>query len=349
MTAGGRSLSDGAGRYFDQLLAQQDGTDPVSRRHHYVPKAYLRPWSADGRRVCSLDTVTGDIRLLGLSDVCVEEDFYRVLGPGGVAHNRVELLFGVVDQELARVQRLFTSLADPESLTFDDLLGLGVSVAVQRMRTAQSRRLQLQLAAWMAAQDPSNDYSLEGGSADPHRLAGIHTELTFSAMWEAADVLTTRQIEIWDDPRGRFMTCDVPVLVPFRSNGTRPALYEARHIIWPISPQRAVVLSKDHAGQKAVIRKASGKLVGIVRHSVVQCRERRIFGFQAELEPLCRSVRFAGRAQARLRCSNRTPDGEVVPSPGCCVEHGECYAASPDVMLCDQGLHSSAPAMKDHC
>lgn len=348
MTAGGRSLPDEAERYVGRLLEQQVRPDPPSRRHHYVPKAYLRPWSPDRRRIWTLDAVTGDLRLLGLADVCVAGDFYRVLGPDGIAHNRVELLFGVVDQELARVQRLFTSLTDPESLTFDDLLGLGVSMAVQRMRTAQSRRLQLQLGAWMVAQNPSENDSLEGGPQDPYRMAGLHTQLTFSAMWEAADVLTTRQIEIWDDPKGRFLTCDAPVLVPFRADSTRPALYEARHIIWPLSPSRAVVLSEDHTGDKAVIRRASGKAAGLVRRCVVQGRERMIFGSEEQLEILRRSFQFTGRAQARLRCSDRTPDGEFVPPPGCCVEHGECYADRPDVALCEQGLHSPAPAMEGY-
>jgi len=144
MTAGGTSLTGGTRAYMDRLRAQAWSRDPAGRRHHFVPQSYLRQWSSDGKRVWALDTVTGAVRLLGTRSVCVEEDFYRVVGPGGVAHNRVEAMFGVVDSELRRVQLLFDRLQDPEELGFDDLLGLGVSVAVQRMRTSQSRRLRLQ-------------------------------------------------------------------------------------------------------------------------------------------------------------------------------------------------------------
>jgi hypothetical protein len=98
---------------MDKLLRLQDATDPVSRRHHYVPKAYLRTWSFDGRRVWAFDTVAGVVRPLGLANVCVEENFYRIVGPDGAAHNRVELLFGVVDAELRRVQTLFSQLERP--------------------------------------------------------------------------------------------------------------------------------------------------------------------------------------------------------------------------------------------
>jgi hypothetical protein len=71
-------------------------------------------------------SVTGEVRAFSVNDVCVEENFYRVLGPNGEAHNRVEAMFGVVDAELGRIQSLFERLEDPEDLQLDDLIGLGV-------------------------------------------------------------------------------------------------------------------------------------------------------------------------------------------------------------------------------
>ena len=218
MTGGGRSLTDGAQQYMARLAAQIQAPDTVSRRHHYVPQAYLRQWSTDTKRVWTWDTATGVVKPLGIKSIGVAEDFYRVIGSDGVAHNRVELLFGVVDTELRRVQKLFNQLEDPDTLTFDDLLGLGVSIAVQRMRTVQERRLRLQYDAWLVAQNPNDFTTIRNDPDNPLREAGIHTQLLFDAMWEAADVLTSRQIEIWCDPRGRFMTCDAPVLMPFRRN-----------------------------------------------------------------------------------------------------------------------------------
>jgi hypothetical protein len=344
MTAGGTSLPGRARDYVARLAAQSQAEDTVSRRHHYVPQAYLRQWSFDGKRVWTLDTVAGAVRPFGLASVCVEEDFYRVVGSDGVAHNRVELLFGVVDTELRRVQILFGQLDDPETIEFDDLVGLGVSMAVQRMRTVQARRLQLQYNAWLVAQNPKDFKQMIATPENPLRVAGIHTELLFRAMWEAADVLTTRQIEVWDDPQGRFLTCDAPVLVPFRSN-VRPSLISAPYVLWPVSPYRVVALGNDLQGEKAVIREASSKLVGVVRQAIEQGRERMIFASEEQRERLPQGKKFRRRAQSRLRCSNRRPDGEYVPPPGCCVEWCETFAAGPDVVLCDQGLHSPAPDM----
>jgi hypothetical protein len=343
MTAGGKSLPSGAREYMSRLAAQQRAMDTVSRRHHYVPKSYLREWSFDGKRLWSLDTVTGVVRPLGLSDVCVEENFYRVRGADGSAHNRVELLFGVVDAELRRVQELFNRLDDPETLEFDDLVGLGVSMAVQRMRTLQQRRLRMQHSAWLHAQSPE-DFPAFDDPSNPHLVAGLHTRLLFDAMWEAADVLTSRQLEVWHDPQGRFMTCDAPVLVPFRRN-VRPNLVAAPYVIWPLSPERAVALSNDHQGQKAVMREVDGQLRGLARLGVEQGRERMIFASEEQSNRLPKGKKFRRRAQSRLRCSDRLPTGEPVPPPGCCVEWSEAFDRGPDVSLCDRGLHSPAPSM----
>jgi hypothetical protein len=330
---------------MDRLLVQAATGDTDSRRHHYVPLAYLRQWSFDGKRVWTLDTVTGEVKELGLRRVCVAEDFYRVVGPDGDAHNRVERMFGVVDTELRRVQLLFEKLEDPESLEFEDLVGLGVSMAMQRMRTLQERRIHLQYNKWMVAQGPEQYQSIDNNDDNPYRLAGITTELIFEAMWEAADVLTTRQIEVWHDPQGRFMTCDAPVLVPFKRN-VRPSLEAAPYIIWPISPHRAVALTHDLVGEKAVMRPATGKLVGMVRQGIEQGRERMIFASEDQRDHLPKDKKFRRRAQSRLRCSDRTPDGEILPPPACCVEWSVAFAVGPEVALCDQGLHRPAPDMR---
>jgi hypothetical protein len=344
LTVGGKSLPGRAREYMDRLLDQQRASDPVSRRHHYVPQSYLRQWSFDGKRVWTLDTVAGTVRPLGLADVCVKENFYRVVGADGVPHNRVELLFGVVDSELRRLQLLFANLEEPDNLEFDDLVGLGAAMAVQRTRTLQQRRLHLQYNKWMVAQNPVQNQSIDNDDDNPHRLAGFHTEMLFKSMWDAADVLTTRQLEVWHDPQGRFMTCDAPVLVPFRHN-VRPSLMCAPYIVWPVSPHRAVALSNDPQGEKAVIREANGKLVGMVRQSVEQGRERMIFASEEQRDRLPQGKKFRRSTQVRLRCSDRSPTGEYMRPPGCCVERSEAFAAGPDVALCDQGLHSLAPEM----
>lgn len=348
VTGGGKSLEGGTREYMDRLLGTQRQPDSESRRHHYVPRTYLRRWGfgKQNRRVWNLDTVTSQVRALSVNDVCVAENFYRVIGPDGAAHNRVEAMFGVVDAELGRVQSLFDRLEDPEQLEFDDLMGLGVTVAVQRMRTAQQRRLRLQHDAWLVAQNPEQ-FSSISDPLNPFRIAGIHTELLFKSMWAAADVMTTRSIEVWHDPEGRFWTCDAPVLVPFRrSKG--PSLMSAEHILWPVSPNRVIALVNEPSGKKAIIRPPTAKERGLVRQAVEQGRERWIFASPDQKDRLPSTKKFRRRTQIRLRCSQWTPRGRRIEPPGCCVEQAEGFAAGPDIALCDQGLHVDAPAMWDH-
>lgn len=345
MTGSGESLDGGSREYMDRLRAMSKRPDPESRRHHYVPRAYLKRWGFgnQNRRVWNLDTVTRQVRALSVNDVCVQENFYRVVGPDGEPHNRVEAMFGVVDAELGRIQALFEQLRDPDELEFDDLVGLGVTVAVQRMRTAQQRRLSIQQDAWIQAQVPGQSPSIRDPD-DPLRESGIHTELLFKSMWSAADVMTTRSIEVWDDPEGRFWTCDTPVLVPFHKN-KGPHLLAAPYVLWPVSPFRVVALTNVPSGEKAVIRLASPKERGLVRDAVEQGRERWIFASADQKDRLPATKKFGRRTQMRIRCSQWSPSGNYMKPPGCCVEMADGFSVGPDVRLCGRGLHADAPQM----
>jgi hypothetical protein len=345
VTGDGKFLGESARRYFERLIAIGSAADTPARRHHYVPKTHLRRWSADGRRVWTLNTETGLVKELGVNDVCVSENFYRVVGSDGEPHNRVELMFGAVDQELRRVQDLLLGLRKDGDIGFEDFMAAGVSAALQRMRTMQQRRLLQQYDLWVGDQG-ADGFSSRRDDEDPLRLANIHTQNTFQAMWSAADLMTTRQLEIWDDPKGRFLTSDAPVQIPF-VRSVRPGVNIARVIWWPISPNRAVAWSNNLVGEKVVFRKATTAVTDQVRTIMLQGRDRFIIATEQQLRSLPVGKPLPRRAQIQLRCSQQH-QGRYIERPGCVVEYVECYDRAPNIKLCENGLHRAVPDLASY-
>jgi phosphosulfolactate phosphohydrolase-like enzyme len=115
-------------------------------------KTHLKRWSSDGKRVWTLNTDTGALKQLGVNDICVAENFYRVVGPDGEADNRVELMFAAVDEEVRRIQNILLTLGKRGDISFEDFMAAGVTAALQRMRASQSRRLMEQQDLWWGEQ-----------------------------------------------------------------------------------------------------------------------------------------------------------------------------------------------------
>lgn len=342
LTGGGQFLNRQAQAYYERLCGFTSIADTEARRHHYVPKTHLKRW-ATGKRIWTLNTETGVLKQLGVNDVCVTENFYRVVGADGEAHNRVELMFGAVDEEVRRVQDILLALDAASDISFEDFMAAGVTAAIQRMRTSQSRRLMQQQDLWWGEQG-FHGFSSPLTDEDPLRLNNIHTENTFKAMWSAADVMTTRQLEIWDDPKGRFLTSDAPVQTQFVGN-VRPGLDQAKALWWPISPRRAVAWSDELVGEKIVFKRATTAVTDKLRAIMLQGRDRFIFATEDQLRTLPVGKPIPRRTQTRLRCSQQRPTGEYVEPPECVVETRECYASGPDVLLCNSGLHRHVPEL----
>jgi hypothetical protein len=133
------------------VIAQSRRRDAVSKRHHYVPKGYLKAWSPDGKRVEVVDTVTGTQKFQGLGDTCVKENFYQLFDADG-AHNQAEKMMSVLDDELVRVVRILLALQPGDDLSFEDFMSFGHMITLQRTRTPQTRRLMSAWGDWIAQQ-----------------------------------------------------------------------------------------------------------------------------------------------------------------------------------------------------
>ncbi|WP_277512473.1 DUF4238 domain-containing protein [Cellulosimicrobium cellulans] len=315
-----------ARRRSDALDRSVQHPETSARNHHYVPQAYMRKWSSDQKRVLVLDTSTGLDRMVGIRHLCSENDFYRVTGPDGREHNRVEMFFGVLDGEMARVQRLLCDMTSVDEIQRDDFASLTLVMAMQRNRTAQSRRVESARRAWSAVQPHAPGGTPSG--PDSVELTTEFMRYAFDGMYAAADVLATRQLEIWSDPKGRFVTSDAPVMVPFES-GSRRDLVETARLYWPVSPHRMVVLSTDHAGKRVVERTANARQVDEFIGAAIQGRERFLLATPSSIDLLPRGKILRRRAQLEVRC---TPLGGLAGN--CIVDSGAAYADAPVVVLC---------------
>ncbi|GLY71254.1 hypothetical protein Atai01_78730 [Amycolatopsis taiwanensis] len=297
VTNNGRSVVPLVEAYMGRVREKALERDCVSRRSHYVPKAYLRAWSWNGRQVRVLDTRNGHDKPRGLRATCVRENFYRVTDGNDIQHNQVEAMLAILDDEMARLLLLLRGWAPGDDLAFDDFMSLAVVVGMQSNRTPQARRFLASRSAWLT----------DRARQPPEQLTTDHyVDLLFRAMYRTANQLSTRQLELWDDPQGRFITCDHPVLLSQDAPGMPSALHSCHYVWWPISPTRLVVFSSEHQGIKIVHREASRGEIGQIRRTVIHSAESEIIALPTDRDLPAGKV-LRKRLQLQVDCTQVEP------------------------------------------
>ena len=337
VTAGGKSLTDTAKAYMARVYEAAARRDPPSTRHHYVPKAYLRAWSSDARRkrVCVLHADTGKVCRQGIADTCVKEHLYRVRGLDGEYHQQVEKMMAVFDDQLASLLVTLRNIEPGDDLSFDNFMTLGHMIGLARNRTPQTRRL---LSAY---DDFLDGHNIPDGKLSEPRISRLgvegHLDIMFGSMFDAADLMTTRHLEVWDDPRERFFTSDSPVQTSLKSY-LFPGLDEAPRLWWPISPGRALCLARDtDDGAKVRFMRATASVVRELNTAMIRGHESVIIATEKQLATLPVGKPLKKRPQIHLRC-------EPWEKPGQCrVAMRYCYAARPDIKLCSNHHPMAAP------
>lgn len=326
-TGGGQALNAHAKEYMARVETEAAGQDFASRRHHYVPQCYLRAWSEDGRRVRVVDTQTGAFRAQGIRDTCVEENFYLAHAPAtGAPYNQFERMMAVLDEELARVIRVFSVLRPGDSIETEDFMALGHMMALSRVRTPQLRRMfSIQMEYGVRLTD--DDAMAASRTERFWATGGEHGAMILRSMFKGADLMCRRQLEIWDDSNGRFITSDQPIQLE-GSGHIHPTLLQASRIWWPISPMRAIALEQYSRGVQVQFEPAGAKVVQRVNGLMVRGRERMLVCMRDQGATLPVGKPMHRRAQAHIRCRPQDDNS-------CIVGFQTCYGKEPDIAVCE--------------
>ncbi|MGW0868939.1 DUF4238 domain-containing protein [Streptomyces sp. NPDC002740] len=297
VSGGGQSLAPRVADYMGRVAEKAKERDCVSRRHHYVPQSYMKAWSTDGKRVRVLDTHYGIDKLRGLRDTCVRENFYQVTDDEK-RHQQVEAMLAVIDDESARLLKVLHRWAPGDDVAFDDFMSLAVILAFQRNRTPQVKRHLEAIDEWKRNRANQTVRNLT--------TSGFVGTL-FDSAYTAADEHSTRQLELWDDPQGRFITCDQPVQMSSDHTGEPPTTLTSKHIMWPISPRRMVVLSQELQGRKVVHRHLVRREVDRVRRVFIRGAEVAIIALPKD-DDLPVGKALSRRPQLRVDCTPIAPE-----------------------------------------
>ncbi|OUE19144.1 hypothetical protein BFL36_13965 [Clavibacter michiganensis] len=142
-----------------------------SKKHHYVPKFYLRKYATDTEQITTV-RLPGDGRFTSsIADTGSQNRFYTI--PQNTANpESLEEAFGEVENAAAPILRRIESGRWPLSL--DDRVAVGAFVTVQALRGPDQRRLMNSLKVAMV--ERATRYAAERGAAQWFANHGVYAD-----------------------------------------------------------------------------------------------------------------------------------------------------------------------------
>jgi len=242
-----------------------------AKRHHTVPRFYLRRFADDRDRLLRLDKRTAEAVQLRTKDATVVVDFYTITtddGPSDVIERRLSEIESKAATALRRIEH------GVDHFDVDDLAGLSNFIAIQATRGPEFRDalnkftdevikkmmfLQSQypesvrqMLRAATGQDPSEvelQQAIEMMSTGRFQ-AQMHPTASVSAMLEAAaplvEIIAQMNWQMYSAPEPVFFTSDRPVSLwaedsagPFYGIG----FLTADEITLPLDPYRCLMLT----------------------------------------------------------------------------------------------------------
>lgn len=253
------------------------------RRHHIVPRFYLRGWADNRGRVLVVSRRDpSDRRLVRVEQAAVQTDFYTVEDASGERHDDVEEGLSRIEERAAEIIRRLRSLSpfghilDPESRQ-----DLALFMALQKLRGRDFRHSYQAMAdatmkIWAAhltpeniraileeeGEEPTDDdvaehlrsiQDFEDYRVEPHPNESIRTMLTVG-MNMAQVLFASKSWHVLKLPEPCLVTSDAPMTLWARQ---RPrwggiGILTADEVRFPINPSTLLVmlpgLDKDGVG-----------------------------------------------------------------------------------------------------
>lgn len=261
----------------------------IEQAHHYVPRAYFKPWEQSDRKVIVYERKGGGIippYLQSTKKICVQPGLYAYSAAVIPERRNVleESMFQKIDCDAARVLKLLNSCADISDVSGSDLNSFGLFLVSLRIRTpeffqgiAASAEFRLRKLIQEAEKDPANQDLLE--EFQEKSFLEI-AEQYFRPVLEnkGREVLAKGLIsgKFMESISGMFcavvniersgislLTSDRPLVTKWRDN-------QVRMLAIPISPKRAfIAFSKAEELDKAV-RKDKRSFAELSNISVIQ-------------------------------------------------------------------------------